>query len=62
MTLYWLSFSDLDRPKGSQFLGAAIVEAANFIAAVVRARELGCNPGGECQGGECPAVPPEYIG
>lgn len=47
MALYWLSFVDDERPKGSQFLGAAIVEAENSLDAVRVAHHLGCNPGGE---------------
>ena len=64
MTLFWLSFADAHRPRGSQFLGVAIVEAANFKAAIDVAWKLGCNPGGECRGFSLhPAatpVPPEY--
>lgn len=46
----WLSFCDSDRPKGTQFLGAAIVPGAEIITAVKMAHVLGCNPGGEVQG------------
>lgn len=48
--IHWLSFCDPDRPKGTQFLGAAIVEGENFLVAVMNAHALGCNPGGEVQG------------
>lgn len=47
MTLWWLSFCDGDRPKGEQFLGVAIVEAGDVVAAVKEAWRLGINPGGE---------------
>lgn len=48
--MYWLSFADASLPKGSQFLGAVIVEAASLIAAVQEAHRLGINPGGEVAG------------
>ena len=50
MGLWWLSFADPDQPKGSQFLGVAIVDAVCFEEAVVWSHMLGCNPGGEVQG------------
>ena len=66
MAFHWLSFADPGRPKGTQFLGAVIVEAPSFAAAVGLAHMLGCNPGGECQGAEYPddvPVPPaEFHG
>lgn len=54
MRWHWLSFADGNLPKGSQFLGAALVRAPNFIAAVMEAHRLGINPGGEVQGTEAP--------
>lgn len=48
--MYWLSFADGDLPKGSQFLGACIVDSSEFIAAVVETHNLGLNPGGEVLG------------
>jgi hypothetical protein len=45
--IYWLSFRDPDLPEGSQFLGAAIVEAQTFRLALARSWTLGYNPGGE---------------
>jgi len=47
---WWLSFCDPDKPKGTQFLGVAIVVAQNFGAAVLTAGLAGCNPGGEVEG------------
>lgn len=44
---WWLSFCDPDLPEEEQLLGAAIVRAKDGLSAVERARELGCNPGGE---------------
>lgn len=48
---YWLSFADGDRPKGQQFLGAAIIDdCVNMADAIEQAHVSGCNPGGEVQG------------
>jgi len=52
MPCFWLSFADADKPPGTQFLGAALVEAKDFLSAVKAARVYGCNPGGEVQGVE----------
>ncbi len=49
-SLWWLSFANGDLPAGTQFLGVAIVEATQFVEAVMRAHALGINPGGEVQG------------
>jgi hypothetical protein len=54
---FWLSFADPGRPKGTQFLGVAIVNADDFLAAVRKAHALGINPGGEVQGFETPLLP-----
>ena len=48
--IFWLSFADPTRPKGSQFLGALIIEAQSFHHAVQLAHTQGVNPGGEVQG------------
>jgi hypothetical protein len=54
--LWWLSFADPSRPKGTQFLGVAIVrvdssgEGDGFFHAVRTAHALGINPGGQVQG------------
>lgn len=47
---WWLSFCDPDRPKGTQFLGVAIIQGYDIIEASQRAWALGCNPGGEVMG------------
>lgn len=47
MGYYWLSFCDPDKPEGTQFLGASIIEAADFVTAITKSHLLGCNPGGE---------------
>lgn len=64
MTCY-LSFCDELRPKGSQFLGGAIVPGDDLISAVKMAHVLGCNPGGEVVGHPIPEdidarIPDEY--
>jgi hypothetical protein len=66
-TLYWLSFADARRPKGTQFLGACIVTADGFGEAMTTSWLTGCNPGGEVRGTGLPPeysakVPPSYIG
>lgn len=45
--LWWLSFCDPSRPKGQHFLGVVFVEGSNAYQAMMKAHELGCNPGGE---------------
>lgn len=47
MAWFYLSFSDPDRPKGQQFLGATIIEADNCVFATSKAWKLGLNPGGQ---------------
>ena len=51
---WWLSFADGDLPKGSQFLGVAIVRGWGILAATIRAHALGINPGGEVAGVQIP--------
>lgn len=56
--LMWLSFCDPDKPEGTQFIGACIVEcsAPDDIAGAVRsAWAHGCNPGGEAMGYPIPS-------
>ncbi len=62
---WWLSFCDGSRPKGSQFLGVAIIPGVatddpfgGIGAATATAHILGCNPGGEVSG--YPHVPQRY--
>lgn len=60
---WWLSFSDPERPKGSQFLGVAIVKARGMGTATVAASLLGINPGGHVWGvaiDDERVPPPEY--
>lgn len=46
-TVWWyMSFTDDTRPKGSQFLGAALVLAVTLEEAIRASWTLGCNPGG----------------
>ena len=54
--IVWLSFADGTLPKGTQFLGACMVQVGNFAdprdtlrAAIQKAHVLGINPGGEVQ-------------
>lgn len=50
MNWHYLSFADGSLPEGTQFLGAVIVEAEDFGAAVAKAHALKINPGGEVMG------------
>ncbi len=62
--MWWLSFCDTDRPKGTQFLGACIVRAPSMVAAVILAHALGINPGGEVVGVDFDAhgrVPERFV-
>lgn len=66
MAMFWLSFADPKRPKGTQFLGAAIVEASTFDLAIREAWHRGVNPGGEVQGiaidkADADRVPREWV-
>jgi len=57
---YWLSFA-ADQEDG--FLGVAVVDADDFIGAVVTAHAKGINPGGEVLGFDLPdtASIPEHF-
>lgn len=41
---FWLSFRDVEADRS---LGVAIVEGGGIMEAVLKAKHLGCNPGGE---------------
>ena len=62
--MFWLSFCDPDAPEGEQFLGGALVDAADEFSAVVLAHRLGVNPGGEVMMVNITGapVPEEYVG
>lgn len=47
MSLFYLSFCDLNKPDGEQFLGGTVVEAQDSVDAVIEAHLLGINPGGQ---------------
>lgn len=49
MATFWMSFCDPEKPRGSQFLGVALVDAASFPEAMTVSHMSGCNPGGEIQ-------------
>lgn len=55
---WWLSFADSERPKGQQFLGAAVVEAPSHLDAVLKSHRLSINPGGEV---ECSNIPADKM-
>jgi hypothetical protein len=68
--LWWLSFVDTTKsdppeqqvPGRGGFLGACIVPATDFGAAVWMADFLGCNPGGEIAGIPTTVPDPKWIG
>lgn len=51
MSTWWLSFAD-----DAGCLGVCIVDAPDFLWAVLRTKALGINPGGEVWGNEMPDV------
>lgn len=51
MTRWWLSFVD---DETDTFKGVAIVEAPDFLTAVLLSKEHGCNPGGQVMGTDFP--------
>lgn len=55
---WWLSFADGNLPEGEQFLGVAIVPGGGIMEAVLNAKFLGCNPGGEVMGIQ---IPDEHV-
>lgn len=55
---FYLSFCDVDKPKGHQFLGATVVYGDDAADAVVSAAFFGVNPGGECAIMELPDFNP----
>lgn len=44
---FYMSFCDVTKPKGQQFLGAATVQGDDEMDAVKNSWVLGINPGGE---------------
>lgn len=62
MSLWWLSFCDAKRPKGSQFLGACLTPGETMIDAVKSAHALACNPGGEVIGQKVPHELEPHVG
>jgi hypothetical protein len=45
--VYWLSFCDPKKPKGTQFIGVIITKAIGAAHAIEKSHQLGINPGGE---------------
>jgi hypothetical protein len=46
---FWLSFCDIEAPKGQQFLGVVILQADCAMNAVTLSHTNHINPGGEVQ-------------
>lgn len=51
---FWMSFADPNAPKGSQFLGAVLLQATVGGDPISTSFFLGLNPGGEIMFGEVP--------
>ena len=51
---FYLSFVDLNRPKGTRFVGACYLEAESLPQAIALSHALGINPGGEIKAWELP--------
>lgn len=47
--LFYMSFADGTRPKGTQFLGGLFIRAKSFTGALQASHQRGLNPGGEVQ-------------
>lgn len=47
MPFYYLSFCDVSKPEGTQFLGATVIEANDPKDARAKVTANGTNPGGE---------------
>lgn len=45
--LFYMSFADGERPRGSQFLGGLLIPAKTFTGALRASHDTGVNPGGE---------------
>ncbi len=50
--LFWFSFADPKRAKGTQFLGIIVIAAGSFTEALAETHARGINPGGACEGTE----------
>src|SRR3990167_2543853 len=55
--LWYLSFADPMLPRGTQFLGATVIEGWDIVSAASNAYLLGINPGGEVMGIPIPLDP-----
>ena len=58
--IWWLSFCDTDKPKGTQFQGVIIIKAMGLADATYRTHKLGINPGGEIQAYDLSELPNDY--
>jgi hypothetical protein len=47
---WWLSFADLNKPEGEQFLGATILRGNSLVEVTKEAWRREINPGGEIKG------------
>lgn len=63
MPWWYMSFVDINRPRGNQFLGACLVFSGGeeIADAIKEAWRVGCNPGGAAQVVELPSPLPEKL-
>ncbi len=57
----WLSFCDIDKPSGSQFVGVIITFAKGTAHAIKKTHELGINLGGEILCYETNGIDEKYL-
>ncbi len=49
LQLFYMSFADGTRPRGTQFLGGLFIRAKSLTGALQASHQQGLNPGGEVQ-------------
>ncbi len=63
LKLYYFSFADGSRPKGTQFLGGLFIRAKSMSGALMASHRTGQNPGGEAQVFEFERdIDPKWVG
>lgn len=45
--IIWLSFRDIEKPKGERFLGVIVTRCFGFTHAIIKTHARGINPGGD---------------
>lgn len=59
----WISFCDIEKPKGQQFIGVVITMSKGIAHAIDKTHMLGINPGGEVMSYETDSadIAPEHF-